>query len=183
MMRGAILWLDDEAMGKEIFLWIFAAFFFNFLYVIAMSALFLVVGINDLADFLGNLPVCCKVALCFIVWFFEEVIFRFFPIAASVLIFEKNYKVILVSVVFSALFGFLHGGWQNIFLQGVCGFVFCLLYLKCGGFSREYLRQDSLWKKFKVFAGKHSKALYATTFAHIMFNVSLVVASIIFFQH
>jgi len=174
-MNRFILWLEKEATWKNIFLWIFLAYFINFSYIFLIFIVSDIARVGSLADFVENLPVHYFILLCVFSWFLEEVVFRFIPIAASVRIFGKKYKIFIVLILVSGLFGFLHGGWSFIFFQGFCGLTLCLLYLKCGGLSTEYLKQSSFFDKTKFFFKKHSKALFASTVAHAMFNFSIYV--------
>jgi hypothetical protein len=60
---------------------------------------------------------------------------------------------LFLAAVFSVVFGINHGGWQNIFVQGSGGFLYCLLFLKAGGISGNFFR-----------------ALAATTGVHFLHN-------------
>jgi len=93
---------------------------------------------------------------------FEEFLFRFFPLAAANEIFRRNiYAVSIVAIVASARFGYLHGGWICVPIQGVGGLIFCLIFLKCGGYNRRYL-----------------KGLVSSSTAHILYNYSVVLISL-----
>lgn len=65
--------------------------------------------------------------------------------------------IIIGALLFSAVFGWYHGGVSNIFIQGVGGFIYCLLFLKCGGLQRKF------WK-----------AILSSTSAHMLFDGFLV---------
>ena len=89
--------------------------------------------------------------------FFEEIIYRF-PISWIVKTSDKRLSsVIFASVILSLVFGLAHGHFLNILIQGVCGFMWSILYLKCGGFE-----------------GKILKPLIVTTLVHATYNFSLV---------
>ncbi len=62
----------------------------------------------------------------------EELIFRLIPIYLT-LAFTSN-KHILWSVIFlvSCIFGYLHGSWHHIFIQGFGGIMFSKAFLKGG---------------------------------------------------
>jgi membrane protease YdiL (CAAX protease family) len=99
----------------------------------------------------------------------EELIFRF-PLSCAVITWGVSKKVLGAALVSSLIFGFLHGGCTNfgfiyegvhhIFLQGVGGLFYCLLYLKCGGLNKRFL-----------------KPIVVTTIAHATYNsaVALIV--------
>ncbi len=65
----------------------------------------------------------------------EELVFRFIPLFIAVKIAGVSWWVLLVAVVSSIVFGQLHGTVKNIFTQGPGGLLYCLLFLKCGGFQ------------------------------------------------
>src|SRR3989344_6876434 len=86
----------------------------------------------------------------------EEIVFRF-PLAIAIY-FELSLKrVLIVALVLSALFGIAHGGIHNIFIQGVSGFIYSILFLKAGGLQKNY-----------------TKALTVTTTMHFLYNMTLV---------
>ncbi len=93
--------------------------------------------------------------LIFLFALIEEMTFRM-PLAILV---HKNkpVKTILTfAVFFSVIFGFLHGGIEHIFMQGVAGMVFSIAFLKCGGLQK-----------------KHVKALLTSTTIHYLCNAIL----------
>ena len=62
----------------------------------------------------------------------EEIIFRFFPIGLTNR-YTKNKGVLwLVILGASVLFGYLHGGFVHIFMQGVTGIFYSAAYLRGG---------------------------------------------------
>lgn len=66
----------------------------------------------------------------------EEYIFRY-PLYW---LYEKTYSfkiTIFVAVLLSIGFGLLHGSSWHIFVQGIAGFLYCLLFLKAGGMHDE----------------------------------------------
>jgi len=83
----------------------------------------------------------------------EEILFRL-PLAFLTKCNCKNEIVITSAIFSSVLFGFIHGSLSHIFVQGVVGFCFCFLFLKCGGWQNNF-----------------AKALTATTGAHFLLNM------------
>ena len=71
-------------------------------------------------------------------------------------------KVLVFAIIFSVIFGFLHGGIPNIFIQGVGGFMYSVLFLKCGGLQ-----------------GNYTKAIATSTAVHFLFNMTLLAIAII----
>jgi len=51
-----------------------------------------------------------------------------------------NCSALLLAVVLSVMFGVDHGNWQNIFIQGFGGLLYCLLFFKAGGISGNFFR-------------------------------------------
>lgn len=64
----------------------------------------------------------------------EEAVFRLLPIGAVFLICGKKNKLILwpVIIMSSIIFGWTHGSWHNIFMQGLVGIIFSIAFLKGG---------------------------------------------------
>ena len=69
----------------------------------------------------------------------EELVFRFVLLGGAVQIWGATWPVLLVMVASSIVFGLMHGGPVNVLLQGVSGIVFCIVFLKCGGFDQNFL--------------------------------------------
>lgn len=81
----------------------------------------------------------------------EELLFRLLPLAGAVwgtyLIVKYAFKMdpevavlsvgIAVAIPMSAYFGYTHGDWRNIFIQGFGGLVFSFIFLKYGGLERR----------------------------------------------
>jgi len=82
----------------------------------------------------------------------EEVAFRFIPIYILVKYFEKY--TIPVMVIVSCLFGYLHGGWEHVLIQGFGGIGLSLMYIK--GLSVN-----------------HPFALTITSITHTIFNFTI----------
>lgn len=67
----------------------------------------------------------------FLYAFIEELMFRF-PLAAFNN--KRNLQIIMVLII-SSFFGWLHGNVYNILIQGTSGVVLSITFLKCGGSS------------------------------------------------
>jgi membrane protease YdiL (CAAX protease family) len=72
--------------------------------------------------------------------FKEELYFRFLPLTAIILLTSKRLTIFTVATVASMIFGYLHGGWNNILLQGVSGFLLCFAFVYCGGIKKRFLK-------------------------------------------
>ena len=62
--------------------------------------------------------------------------------------------VFLGALALSIAFGLVHGSFKNIFVQGIGGLVYSIIFLKCGGFQRRFF-----------------KAIASSTLAHAAFNM------------
>lgn len=71
--------------------------------------------------------------------------------------------VIPAVLLFSALFGWLHGDLSNLAIQGVSGIIFSVMFLKFGGMQRSIL--------------KGLKGLLASTSTHTLFMLGLWVST------
>lgn len=74
----------------------------------------------------------------------EEFVFRALPLVVAVeLVRRKKLSldvIPFVLVVSSGLFGYLHGNFMNVLIQGVSGFLFGCFFLLLTGFRCRYLR-------------------------------------------
>lgn len=74
--------------------------------------------------------------LMIFVFFYEEFIFRFIPAC----VISRNSGLggkIFAGLISSLLFGYLHGGWTHVPLQGIGGFMYYSLFLKAGGLNNK----------------------------------------------
>lgn len=62
----------------------------------------------------------------------EEFAFRLLPIAVIMVLTNNKTALWVVIIISSVIFGYIHGAWYNIFIQGVSGVVLSLAYLKGG---------------------------------------------------
>ncbi len=156
-LNGLLGWVREEARGKDVFLVVVAAVALGWFWTFGALVL---IHLFDAGALIvqGNMltPNIYSPAILLGSAFFEELLFRL-PLAIFVRMGWSLEKVFVVAVVLSLLFGFLHGGISHIFLQGVSGFIFSVVFLKCGGWQRNY-----------------AKALIASTVTHFMFNAVLI---------
>ncbi|NTW14672.1 MAG: CPBP family intramembrane metalloprotease [Candidatus Moranbacteria bacterium] len=82
------------------------------------------------------LPVTYMI-LIFILACIEEMLFRL-PLVIVVSPGSSPYLILALAVLLSIGFGFAHGDPNNILCQGVMGFLYCLVFLSCGGLSQHY---------------------------------------------
>ncbi len=151
-------WLQEEVRGKDVFLVVIVAVALCWFWNSAVLILTHFMGAGLSLAGQGNGPMLNIYSPVILLGsaFFEELIFRL-PLAIFVRMGWSLEKVFVVAVPLSVFFGFLHGGISHIFLQGVSGFIFSIVFLKCGGWQRNY-----------------TKALLASTATHFMFNAVLI---------
>lgn len=140
-MKRLINWLHNEAFGWQIAKTIIGFIVLNFLYLALVIPLFSYFGLfkeNPTEDkviveiLLTNFPLLLIMAAAF-----EELIFRVIPMSFALSL-ENDYVVLITVLISSMLFGWTHGGWINVLLQGFGGLTLCLCFLKCGGFSGNF---------------------------------------------
>ena len=108
-------------------------------------------GSDDLEFLIQNHPILLFSWLPFFAAI-EELIFRL-PLRIFI---KRNVNfstLFVVSVTLSVLFGLAHGGWIGVPAQGIMGLMFCVVFLKCGGFQKKYL-----------------KAFFSSTLVHFVYN-------------
>ena len=149
------VWLEDEVYGWRVFRLVIGFVLCSFVWA-EISFWF----IFTLFQFQGSKYVP---TVSILVWYFplmllgkaflEELIFR---LPVSFLIRDIGYldqRVFSFVLVWQIVFGLMHGGFLNIFVQGVLGLMLVAVYLKCGGAK-----------------GKTLKPLLVATFAHALYN-------------
>lgn len=150
-------WLEKEARGKQVFFLIAVCLIVKYIYTYAVLILFHFTHVElpppsrDKIELTWHTPFWL---LLFVV--IEEIAFRLFPLIITIELNWSLSRILLVAVAISVIFGVLHGGALYIFVQGVFGFVYSLMFLKCGGLN-----------------GRYFKALATTTTTHFLWNGTL----------
>jgi hypothetical protein len=143
-------WLE-KGDGKDWY-YIMGVVAFNFIWTFFAWEIFSFLG-ADMSSMLEGTIKMMKPELIHVVIFtifLEEIIFRLFPILIAKKVGLTTRGILIVSVISSVIFGYIHGSMAcKIFFQGVYGFLFCILFLKCGG-----LRLNGL-KAFKASFSAH----------------------------
>ncbi len=67
----------------------------------------------------------------------EEALLRLIPLGFSLKFWGINWKTAGMTILSSAVFGYLHGGIEYIPIQGVAGLVYCVLFLKVSGWESK----------------------------------------------
>lgn len=73
----------------------------------------------------------------------EELRYRLIPLAIPILGGSRR-LVLPMALASSVSFGVLHGGLVHIPLQGVMGVFFSIIFLKCGGMQKRFVRATSM---------------------------------------
>lgn len=94
----------------------------------------------------------------------EELIFRL-PLRIFLKRNATPVTLCVVTLVLSFFFGYGHGGWIGVPIQGVVGIIFCVVFLKCGGFQKKY------WKAFLSSTAVHFAYNYIAFGAYLLFFV------------
>ncbi|MBM3261290.1 CPBP family intramembrane metalloprotease [Candidatus Kaiserbacteria bacterium] len=83
----------------------------------------------------------------------EELIYR----APLMIVAYLDPPLIIPSILISsALFGWAHGDWTNLFVQGIDGIIFSVVLLKCGGMHNKLV-----------------KSALSVTMTHALYNMSV----------
>lgn len=69
----------------------------------------------------------------------EELAFRFIPIVLVMKLIGPGLTLWIIIIASSIILGILHGNFFHIFLQGLWGVVFSVIFLKFGGLYGSYL--------------------------------------------
>ncbi len=178
-MRLLEKWLKEEPQGLRCFTLIIWFFIVCFLYSAFVAEPILKWGLGQkeiseintrLVHFFSDLfsqSFFYGAVFIALAAFFEEVFFRFLPVVIFRFFSGKVWVLFCAAIISSLAFGYAHyGQFISIFAQGVIGFLWFMLYLKCGGF----------------YGGRgHLKALVVTSFSHFAFNMMII--STLLFSH
>lgn len=137
--NGSFTWMLSSVHGQSILQIVAITIFSDFIISFVVITLLMSFGAklpNQATDIekLNRNLIPFVIALSTLI---EELIFRL-PLALAVRKWGRSKKVLLVALILSILFGYSHGTAYNILIQGVVGFSFCLLFLKCGGYEKKY---------------------------------------------
>lgn len=113
--------------------------------------------------------------------FAEEVLFRWGPMIVLVFVltycyrsgrltrerfFEvEKYCLLVLTLISSVIFGWVHGNVFNVLLQGVSGIVFCIIYLRCYFIERDLGVRD----RWQVVPLVEASAYHALANAFLIF--------------
>lgn len=159
-MSVLIEWLAIKAAGFEILYFVGGTVILYISYAIFLHAFAKNFIRKTLAIFLKNESVHSRRIVfavisvnVFLMPLVEELFFRVLLIGLAVWLFGISPWVVIVAASASILFGYMHGSVRHIACQGINGFLYSMLFLKCGGFQGEIV-----------------VPFFATTAAHILNN-------------
>jgi membrane protease YdiL (CAAX protease family) len=87
---------------------------------------------------------------CIIAPVWEELAFRFAPLQLAKGFDEKKFAPAMI-VLSSCVFGIIHGGVANIFVQGVAGVCLSCVYIKSNYSLWTNITLHALWNTFVIF--------------------------------
>lgn len=155
-------WLRKEPEGFELVKFITGSIFLKLIIAISVSMLMMWSGVEVTKVRDGDLKIF-SISFPFVLLFgamLEEYVFRLVPLKFVLnrnIGFEELTKVVLVV---SAFFGYIHGGIEHVFIQGLGGIVLSVVFLKCGGLNKNY-----------------RKAYICSTASHYSFNMILLISA------
>lgn len=134
-------WISREARGKDVFLYVVGLLILSLIYILGAPQISRIIRFDLLVHGAGAARSFTSsfLVLLFFTMVGEEAVFRL-PLIFLVQKRQSLQRVLLAGAVLSVVFGTLHGGFHHIFIQGVLGFAYCILFLKCGGFQGNYLK-------------------------------------------
>jgi membrane protease YdiL (CAAX protease family) len=155
-------WLKKEVTGKKFFLCVAAFLGVRLLYALGCCAVANLLGINIPPVSRGKVPILTLSFPFFLLTavFLEESLFRL-PLAILIQRGWRIGKILVSALILSILFGLYHGSIHHIFVQGIGGFIYSILFLKCGGLQKNY-----------------QKALCTTTITHFLFNTIIIIIAL-----
>jgi len=154
-------WFEEEIFGfKNISLFILGSVVLYFILSV-LGLIFLTqvlkIEVADAASF-DEINIYSMPVILLIGAILEEIIFRLIPLGLSMVCWGKSYKVFVVAILSSVVFGWGHNGFEHVFIQGWGGIIFSIVFLKAGGFQEKFF-----------------KATFCCTIAHFSFNAILFV--------
>jgi len=152
-----IKWLKKEARGINIIGYVICFVAIDFFYSIFIAELALLLGLISPGPEKEGIKILSLYFPLFLAAraFLEEVVFRL-PLGFARKLKLSARNTLALAILLSMIFGLAHGKIINIFIQGVSGLIYSILFLKCGGYQ-----------------GKIFKPLVTATATHAMFNGTL----------
>ena len=145
--RQALDWIFRPPTAKEYMRLPFIVLGLDLLYNLAVIIVLVLLGIDpEPVDDTHAVPIASWWFVLSIVWVSieEEVIFRIIPLVL-LLRYVRNRVIIMVAVLaISALFGYVHHGWESIAMQGVGGVLYSILFIKYAENGTRYYQASAV---------------------------------------
>ncbi len=139
-MNSLWLWVERPVPQDRLLRFLAACVLVHLLLAIGAAALLVQLGLKMHRAGSGTHPInLAIIPLLIVVAFNEECFFRFAPLAFATTIGNRS-VIVVAAVLSSAIFGWLHGDWMNLFVQGVGGLFYCIVFLKCSSFGKDLRR-------------------------------------------
>jgi membrane protease YdiL (CAAX protease family) len=160
MVERLLLWLSVEWTGRRLYWAVLWAPIVSLIYVFCVTVVYALTGQLESMEsttgydseiFTWTFPLLVVGGVIL-----EEIIFRF-PLSLFATRWGATRNILGLALLLSLVFGWVHGSWHHVLLQGVVGFWWCLIYLKSGGLHDRY------WK-----------ALLVTITAHTIYNTLII---------
>ncbi len=90
---------------------------------------------NGIVAFIHEVTPIKLIVVLMLTMALEEIIFRL-PLAVAARFLPFRW-IMLVALTLSTAFGYVHAQMPGVAIQGVGGFIMCLLFLKCGGLNKK----------------------------------------------
>ncbi len=146
-LNALIIWLKKDPVGKERYLLPFWMFVFDVVASLGIGILFYFLGIGagDPSPAAGWSVVSpAFVPEAFLIALIEEGVFRIIPLIIALRIWGIRTPTLVVVLVSSILFGLAHGEYYHLFIQGLGGILYCLLFLKFSKSGKDLLFPSTL---------------------------------------
>lgn len=112
-------------------------------------------GLDEMSDAKAIVFVIVLLILAPLNSILEELLFRAPWLTITGKLFPRSGATVIVAVISSIIFGWVHGGVATIPLQGVTGMALSFCYLKCGG------QDGKFWKPYLVAVVIHTLINFA----------------------
>jgi len=155
--QSSVDWFKKPLAGQSLVYFLVGSAIVSFIATIMICALMASFGITVGRRGMGSLLITNDIIPRMVSYaLIEETLCRFIPLFIAFAT-KKKYVILATVILSSITFGWVHGSWANIPVQGVAGLIFCCVFLKCSSFGRNL-----------------GKGLLCSTAVHAGFNLILV---------
>lgn len=104
----------------------------------------------------------------------EELLFRIAPLAVALRLWGTRILTVITLLISSIIFGVIHGGVVNIFIQGIGGLIYGIFFIKYSQPSRQLvLNSLALVQDTRLTGDRLIFASVMVIWLHFLYNVSL----------